>query len=90
MFTGGSISPYAHYEYYLDGVLSSSEGQSYEDFIEEVNAHIEENGGGTITNSDGTPANAPSGQPLPGLLVTLAIGGSVLACVSKKRRKARA
>lgn len=76
-----------HYEYYLAGAISSKEGQTYEEFIDEVIEHIENNGGdpSTITDSNG---NAVGGQPLPGLLLSMVIGGTAVAGFSKKRKKA--
>lgn len=76
-----------HYEYYLAGAIASKEGQTYEDFIDEVIEHIENNGGdpSTITDSNG---NAVGGQPLPGLLLSMVIGGTAVAGFSKKRKKA--
>ncbi|MBP5671582.1 MAG: hypothetical protein J6X49_04265 [Victivallales bacterium] len=77
------IASASHYEYFLDGFLAKKDDQTYEQFIDEV---IEQNGGNTnITDSDG---NAVGGQPLPGLLLTMVIGGTAVAGIAKKRKKA--
>ncbi len=87
------IDGVSHYEYYLAGLLSSSEGQSYEDFINDV---IENHPDATITDSNGDPIDSNiggngggnlGGQPLPGLLITLVIGGTAVTGLAKKRKK---
>ncbi|MBR6060340.1 MAG: hypothetical protein IKP58_19395 [Victivallales bacterium] len=70
-----------HFEYYMAGLINSN--GNYDDFIDDV---IEQNGGNTnITDSDG---NAVGGQPLPGLLLSMVIGGTAVAGIAKKRKKA--
>ncbi|MBR4900432.1 MAG: hypothetical protein IKZ46_05785 [Victivallales bacterium] len=72
-----------HYEYFLAGAIKSSDGQTYEEFIDQV---IDQTGTdpSTITNSDG---GSITGQPVPGLLLSMVIGGTAVA-FSKKRKKA--
>ncbi len=76
------IGNFSHYEYHFGGLLASSEGQSYDDFIHQV---IEQDGGNTnIIDSNGNPV---SGQPLPGTLATLLIGSLCAGTLRKKNKK---
>ena len=78
----GGIGDFSHYEYFFGGLLASTEGQTYEDFIDQV---IEKDGGKTnITDSNGNPV---SGQPLPGTLATLLIGGLCAGSLRKRNKK---
>ncbi len=78
----GGIGNFSHYEYFMGGLLASSEGQSYQDFINQV---IDQNDGKTnITDSTGNPVN---GQPLPGTLATLLIGSLCASTLRKKNKK---
>ena len=76
------IDDVSHYEYHFGGILASTPGQTYEDFIDQV---IEKDGGKTnITDSNGNPV---SGQPLPGTLATLLIGGLCAGSLRKRNKK---
>ncbi len=74
------IGNFSHYEYYFGGLVASD--GNYDEFIEQV---IKENDGKTnITDSDGNPV---SGQPLPGTLATLLIGGLCAGSLRKRNKK---
>ncbi len=73
-----------HYEYYLKHIVT---GDDWNDFIDDVND--QNTGGTTVTDSDGNPVTpSTGGQPLPGLLMTLAIGGTAIAGMKKRNKKA--
>ena len=76
------INNVSHYEYHMGGLLASTPGQSYEDFIEQVIAP--EGGKTNITDSTGNPV---SGQPLPGTLATLLIGSLCAGSLRKRNKK---
>ncbi len=74
------IGNFSHFEYHFGGLVASD--GSYDEFIEQV---IKEDGGKTnITDSDGNPV---SGQPLPGTLATLLIGGLCAGSLRKRNKK---
>ena len=75
------IGDYSHYEYYLGGLLASS-GQTYEEFLEDVEKINEGK-----TNITENPSNPVSGQPLPGTLATLLIGSLCASALRKKNQK---
>lgn len=70
------IGNFSHYEYYFGGILASTDGQTYEDFMKEVEK--ENNGKTNIT---------VNGQPLPGTLATLLIGGLCAGSLRKRNKK---
>lgn len=82
----------SHYEYYFSGLIGSQQGQNYDDFLREVNNEIS---GGTVIDITGQviidkePEPTTSGQPLPGLLITLGIAGAAVAGgrAAKKAKK---
>ena len=78
-----------HFEYYLAHVVT---GDNYDDFISDVIAqNTDEHGNpiSNITDSNGKPVT--TGQPLPGLLLTLACGGAATGlCTRKRKRSAKA
>lgn len=76
------IDGISHYEYFLSGVLSIGEHQTFEDFLEDVAK--ENDGKTTITNSDG---ESFSGQPLPGMMISLALGFGTIMTVGRMRKK---
>ncbi len=86
LFTDG-FGAVDHFEYYLAHVVT---GDNYNDFIQDViGQNTDENGNpiSTIVDSNGQTVSV-SGQPLPGLLVSLCIGGIATGVgVSKKRKK---
>lgn len=85
LFTNGTVSGSAHYEYYLEGMLSATDEESLEDFTNRVKELIqEENLDVRLPDSQGGYLD---GEPLPELLVTLGIGGTALAGFMKRRKK---
>ena len=70
----GGIGDYSHYEYYFGGLVASN--GSYDEFIEQVD---KENGGKTNVTVNG--------QPLPGTLATLLIGGLCAGSLRKRNKK---
>ena len=78
-----------HFEYYLAHVVT---GDNYDDFISDViTQNTDEHGNpiSNITDSDGKPVT--TGQPLPGLFLTLACGGAATGlCTRKRKRSAKA
>lgn len=98
-FTTGRVDGNTgHYEYYMDELIASEQGQSYDDFISKVieelggegkNFSIVDSQGNEVTIADSTtPTPGANGQPLPGLLTTLVLGGAALVGGKKlKNRK---
>ena len=70
------IGDYSHYEYFFGGLVASKEGQSYEDFYKDV-----------IKENDGKTNITVNGQPLPGTLATLLIGGLCAGSLRKRNKK---
>ena len=85
LFLDHSIGPVAHFEYYLSNVIS---GENYDDFISEViDANTGDDGEPITVITDITGEPVTTGQPLPGLLLTLACGGVATGLCTRKRRK---
>ncbi len=79
-----SFSAVDHFEYYLAHVITGDNYDNINDFINEVVIPANE-GGSTITDSNGNPVG--SGQPLPGLLLTLSFGGAIATGLCKARKR---
>ena len=89
LFLDHSIGRVAHFEYYLSNVIS---GDNYDDFISEViDANTGDDGEPITVITDITGEPVTTGQPLPGLLLTLACGGAATGlCTRKRKRSAKA
>lgn len=73
-----------HFEYYLAHIVT---GDNYNEFISDViDQNTDPNGNPitVITDGDGNPVKT-SGQPLPGLMVSLAIGAAAVGGLKRKK-----